>query len=69
MAKQINFRHNEKTKVKRFINKKNETVELAEKRTIAQLLTRPDINEDEIIALMESQEKLFKRQQRPQSQV
>jgi len=51
----------EKTKVKRFINKKNETVELAEKRTIAQLLTRPDINEDEIIALMESQEKLFKR--------
>ncbi|MDA8674170.1 tRNA uridine-5-carboxymethylaminomethyl(34) synthesis enzyme MnmG [Gammaproteobacteria bacterium] len=51
----------EKTKVKRFINKKNETVELAEKRTIAQLLTRPDINEDQIIALMESQEKLFKR--------
>ena len=51
----------EKTKVKRFINKKNETVELAEKRTIAQLLTRPDINEDEIIALMDSQEKLFKR--------
>ena len=51
----------EKTKVKRFINKKNETVELAEKRTIAQLLTRPDINEDEIIALMENQEKLFKR--------
>ncbi|MDA9123992.1 tRNA uridine-5-carboxymethylaminomethyl(34) synthesis enzyme MnmG [Gammaproteobacteria bacterium] len=51
----------EKTKVKRFINKKNETVELAEKRTIAQLLTRPDINEDGIIALMESQEKLFKR--------
>ncbi|MDA7734567.1 tRNA uridine-5-carboxymethylaminomethyl(34) synthesis enzyme MnmG [Gammaproteobacteria bacterium] len=51
----------EKTKVKRFINKKNETVELVEKRTIAQLLTRPDINEDEIIALMESQEKLFKR--------
>ena len=51
----------EKTKVKRFINKKNETVELAEKRTIAQLLTRPDINEDEIISLMENQEKLFKR--------
>lgn len=51
----------EKTKVKRFINKKNETIELAEKRTIAQLLTRPDINEDEIISLMENQEKLFKR--------
>ena len=51
----------EKTKVKRFINKQKETVELAEKRTIAQLLTRPDIDEDKIISLKESQEKLFKR--------
>ena len=51
----------EKTKVNCFINKKNETVELAEKRTIAQLLTRPDINEDKIISLTENQEKLFKR--------
>ena len=51
----------EKTKVKRFINKQKETVELAEKRTIAQLLTRPDIDEDKIISLEESQEKLFKR--------
>ena len=51
----------EKTKVNYFINKKNETVELAEKRTIAQLLTRPDIDEDKIISLTESQEKLFKR--------
>ena len=39
----------EKTKVNCFINKKNEKVELAEKRTIAQLLTRPDIDEDKII--------------------
>jgi len=51
----------EKTKVKRFINKQKETVELAEKRTIAQLLTRPDIDEDKIISLEENQEKLFKR--------
>ena len=51
----------EKTKIKCFINKKNEKVELAEKRTIAQLLTRPDIDEDKIISLEESQEKLFKR--------
>ena len=51
----------EKTKVKCFINKKNEKIELAEKRTIAQLLTRPDIDEDKIISLEESQEKLFKR--------
>ena len=51
----------EKTKVGCFINKKNEKVELAEKRTIAQLLTRPDIDEDKIISLTENQEKLFKR--------
>ena len=51
----------EKTKIKCFINKKNKKIELAEKRTIAQLLTRPDIDEDKIISLEESQEKLFKR--------
>ncbi len=51
----------EKTKVKRFINKKNKTVELTEKRTIAQLLTRPDVDEDKIISLKENQEELFKR--------
>jgi len=51
----------EKTKVKCFINKKNEKIELAEKRTIAQLLTRPDIDESKIISLEENQEKLFKR--------
>ena len=51
----------EKTKIKCFINKKNEKIELAEKRTIAQLLTRPDIDEDKIISLEEGQEKLFQR--------
>jgi len=51
----------EKTKIKCFINKKNEKIELAEKRTIAQLLTRPDIDEDKIISLEKNQEKLFKR--------
>ena len=51
----------EKTKIKCFINKKNEKIELAEKRTIAQLLTRPDIDENKIISLEEGQEKLFKR--------
>ena len=51
----------EKTKIKCFINKKNEKIELAEKRTIAQLLTRPDVDEDKIISLEENQEKLFKR--------
>ena len=51
----------EKTKIKCFINKKNEKIELAEKRTIAQLLTRPDIDEGKIISLEKSQEKLFKR--------
>ena len=51
----------EKTKIKCFINKKNEKIELVEKRTIAQLLTRPDIDEDKIISLEKSQEKLFKR--------
>jgi tRNA uridine 5-carboxymethylaminomethyl modification enzyme len=51
----------EKTKIKCFISKKNEKIELAEKRTIAQLLTRPDIDEDKIISLEENQEKLFKR--------
>ena len=51
----------EKTKIKCFINKKNEKIELAEKRTIAQLLTRPDIDENKIISLEEGQEKLFQR--------
>lgn len=51
----------EKTKVSSFKNKKNETVELAEKRTIAQILSRPDIDENKIILLEKNQEELFKR--------
>ena len=51
----------EKTKVSSFKNKKNETVELAEKRTIAQILSRPDIDENKIILLEKDQEELFKR--------
>jgi tRNA uridine 5-carboxymethylaminomethyl modification enzyme len=50
----------EKTKIKCFINKKNEKIELAEKRTIAQLLTRPDIDEDKIISLEKAKKNYLK---------
>ena len=51
----------EKTKLKEFINKENQTVKLDEKRSISQLLTRPDIDETKIIKLKPEQKELFKR--------
>jgi tRNA uridine 5-carboxymethylaminomethyl modification enzyme len=51
----------EKTKLKEFIDKENKTVKLDEKRSISQLLTRPDIDETKIIKLKSEQKELFKR--------
>ena len=51
----------EKTKLKEFIDKENQTVKLDEKRSISQLLTRPDIDETKIIKLKPEQKELFKR--------
>ena len=51
----------EKTKLKEFIDKENKTVKLDEKRSISQLLTRPDIDETKIIKLKPEQKELFKR--------
>jgi len=51
----------EKTKLNKFKNKQNKTVVLEEKRSIAQLLTRPDVDEAQIIKLEQNQKKLFKR--------
>ena len=51
----------EKTKLKEFIDKENKTVKLDEKRSIFQLLTRPDIDETKIIKLKPEQKELFKR--------
>jgi tRNA uridine 5-carboxymethylaminomethyl modification enzyme len=51
----------EKTKLKEFIDKENKTVKLDEKRSISQLLTRPDIDETKIIKLKPGQKDLFKR--------
>ena len=51
----------EKTKLNKFKNKQNKTVVLEEKRSIAQLLTRPDVDEAQIIKLEHNQKKLFKR--------
>ena len=51
----------EKNKLKEFIDKENKTVKLDEKRSISQLLTRPDIDETKIIKLKPEQKELFKR--------
>jgi tRNA uridine 5-carboxymethylaminomethyl modification enzyme len=51
----------EKTKLKEFTDKENKTVKLDEKRSISQLLTRPDIDETKIIKLKPEQKELFKR--------
>ena len=51
----------EKTKLKEFIYKENKTVKLYEKRSISQLLTRPDIDETKVIKLKPEQKELFKR--------
>ena len=51
----------EKSKLKEFIDKENKTVKLDEKRSISQLLTRPDIDETKIIKLKPEQKELFKR--------
>ena len=51
----------EKIKLKEFIDKENKTVKLDEKRSISQLLTRPDIDETKIIKLKPEQKELFKR--------
>jgi tRNA uridine 5-carboxymethylaminomethyl modification enzyme len=51
----------EKTKLKEFVDKENKTVKLDEKRSISQLLTRPDIDETKIIKLKPEQKELFKR--------
>ena len=51
----------DKIKLKEFIDKENKTVKLDEKRSISQLLTRPDIDETKIIKLKPEQKELFKR--------
>ena len=51
----------EKTKTKTFLNKKNETVNLEEKRSLACILARPDVDENKLIDLKEKEQNLLKR--------
>jgi tRNA uridine 5-carboxymethylaminomethyl modification enzyme len=51
----------EKTKIKTFLNKKNETINLDEKRSLASVLARPDVDENKLIDLKEKELNLLKR--------
>ncbi len=51
----------EKTKTKTFINKKNNTVNLDEKRSISSILSRPDVDENKLIKLQGEEKKFYKR--------
>jgi tRNA uridine 5-carboxymethylaminomethyl modification enzyme len=50
-----------KIKIKKFTNKKNEIINLEEKRSIESLLTRPDVDENKLIEFKEKEISLLKR--------
>jgi tRNA uridine 5-carboxymethylaminomethyl modification enzyme len=50
-----------KIKIKKFINKKNETINLEEKRSIASILARPDVDESKLVEIKEKEPSLLKR--------
>ena len=51
----------EKTKTKTFVNKKNKTVNLDEKRSISSILSRPDVDENKLIKLQGEEKNFYKR--------
>ena len=51
----------DKTKTTSFINKKQQTVSLDEKRSISSILARPDVDENNLIKLNKEEEAFFKR--------
>ena len=51
----------EKTKIKTFVNKKNNTVNLDEKRSISSILSRPDVDENKLIKLQGEEKNFYKR--------
>jgi tRNA uridine 5-carboxymethylaminomethyl modification enzyme len=51
----------EKTKTKTFINKKNHTVTLDEKRSISSILSRPDVDENKLIKPKGEEKNFYKR--------
>ena len=50
-----------KIKIRKFINKKNETINLEEKRSIASILARPDVDESKLVEIKEKEPSLLKR--------
>jgi tRNA uridine 5-carboxymethylaminomethyl modification enzyme len=51
----------EQTKTKTFLNKENKTITLEEKRSLASILARPDVNEEKLIELEQNKKNLLKR--------
>ena len=51
----------DKTKIKSFINKNQQTVSLDEKRSVSSILARPDVDEKQLIKLSAEEEIFFKR--------
>ncbi|MDC1074871.1 tRNA uridine-5-carboxymethylaminomethyl(34) synthesis enzyme MnmG [Gammaproteobacteria bacterium] len=51
----------EKTKTKTFVNKKNNTVNLDEKRSISSILSRPDVDENKLIKPQGEEKNFYKR--------
>ena len=51
----------EKTKTKTFVNKKNNTVSLDEKRSLSSILSRPDVDENKLIKLQGEEKNFYKR--------
>ena len=51
----------EQTKTKTFLNKENKTITLEEKRSLASILARPDVNEEKLIDIEQNKKSLLKR--------
>ena len=51
----------EQIKTKTFLNKENKTINLEEKRSLASILARPDVNEEKLIDLEQNKKSLLKR--------
>ena len=51
----------EQTKTKTFLNKENKTITLEEKRSLASILARPDVNEEKLIELEQNKKNFLKR--------
>ena len=51
----------EKIKTKTFLNKENKTINLEEKKSLASILSRPDVNEEKLIDLEQNKKSLLKR--------